>query len=144
MLVHQIAEFTGEYTFLSNFYPCNIRFEGFDYPSVEHAYQASKTLNDKERTYIRNLKFAGQAKKAGKKVCKRPDWESMKLEVMEEFLRQKFSDPVLRDKLLLTGDSTLIEGNEWKDKFWGVYRGNGSNYLGKLLMHIRSEIISDS
>ena len=43
-----INEFQGKYRFLSNFYPCDIVYEGIQYPSTEHAYQAAKTL-DTER-----------------------------------------------------------------------------------------------
>ena len=58
---------------------------------------------------------------------------------MENLLWQKFENPVLRKMLDATKPRELIEGNVWKDSFWGVYNGKGENHLGKLLMLIRSE-----
>jgi predicted NAD-dependent protein-ADP-ribosyltransferase YbiA (DUF1768 family) len=34
----------------------------------------------------------------------------------------------------------LIEGNTWGDKFWGQVKGEGANYLGRLLMKVREEL----
>jgi predicted NAD-dependent protein-ADP-ribosyltransferase YbiA (DUF1768 family) len=60
---------------------------------------------------------------------------------MEGLVRQKFSkDPVLRQRLLDTGDQDLVEGNTWGDTFWGVCRGQGSNWLGRILMDVRAEL----
>ena len=135
-----ITSFTGENRFLSNFYPCMVRMEGIEYPSVEHAYQAAKTLNVAEREEIVSL-TAGQAKRRGYRVTLRADWESIKLGIMEDLVRQKFNDRILRDMLLAT-EGDLIEGNDWGDKFWGVCDGEGENWLGKILMKVRSEKLS--
>jgi predicted NAD-dependent protein-ADP-ribosyltransferase YbiA (DUF1768 family) len=60
---------------------------------------------------------------------------------MRELLRQKFAKPsILADRLIDTGNCQLIEGNYWGDTFWGVCKGKGENWLGKLLMEIRAEI----
>ena len=59
---------------------------------------------------------------------------------MEDFLRQKFTDSDLKEKLLATGDAELIEGNHWGDVIWGVCNGIGENNLGKLLMNIRNDL----
>lgn len=45
-----------------------------------------------------------------------------------------------RDQLLATGGVELIEGNDWGDAFWGVCGGYGQNWLGVLLMLVRSEL----
>lgn len=58
---------------------------------------------------------------------------------MECLVRQKFSYPSLKLQLLQTSNVKLIEGNEWKDRFWGMYRGQNENHLGKILMKIRDE-----
>jgi len=134
-----ITSFSEENRFLSNFYPCVVEMEGIEYPSVEHAYQAAKTLNVAEREEI-VLLTAGQAKRRGYRVTLRADWESIKLGIMEDLVRQKFNKEILREKLLATGDAELIEGNDWGDKFWGVCNGEGENWLGRILMKIRSEI----
>ncbi|NWN81082.1 NADAR family protein, partial [Bacillus sp. (in: firmicutes)] len=46
----------------------------------------------------------------------------------------------LKNKLLQTGESILIEGNTWGDKIWGVCNGVGENKLGKILMKVRNEL----
>lgn len=132
-----IDSFTGEYRFLSNFYPCQVFLEGVEYESVEHAYQAAKTVIPEEREMFRAGISAGKAKRLGKTVTLRPDWEACKLQVMENLLIQKFSRDPLKGLLLNTSTDTLIEGNSWGDVFWGVCAGKGENYLGKLLMKIR-------
>lgn len=76
----------------------------------------------------------------------RADWDdarNYRLVVMEQLLREKFSDknPELKQKLIDTYDAELIEGNTWNDTFWGVCGGIGKNHLGKLLMKIRRDLI---
>lgn len=83
---------------------------------------------------------AGVAKRRGRKLTIRSDWNKVKDDVMLELLRLKFAIPDLRDKLLATENATLIEGNTWGDTYWGVCRGIGDNTLGVLLMQVRSEI----
>lgn len=135
-----ITSFKGEYEFLSNFYPVIIDFEGDLYGTLEHAFQAAKTTNPEERAKVRTAATPGKAKYAGKRVTLRPDWESVKLQIMEDLLRQKFSIQPFKFQLLYTRDAELVEGNTWNDTFWGVCRGKGLNHLGKLLMKIRDEL----
>ena len=63
-----------------------------------------------------------------------------RLEVMLKLLRLKFADPALAGRLLATGDTELVEGNHWGDRYWGVSGGIGENHLGKLLMQVRLEL----
>lgn len=135
-----IDSFSGDFRFLSNFYPCKIFFGGSFYPSVEHAYQAAKTLVPVERDQVRGARTAGVAKKLGRCVTLQAGWNSMRVTVMRELLRAKFSSNVLKAMLLDTGDSELVEGNYWGDMFWGVYKGRGENWLGRLLMEIREDV----
>ena len=127
--------------FLSNFYPCKVTYEGITYPTTEHAFQAAKTLDQSLRKTIANLPQPSEAKKEGRNLQLRPDWEKIKVQVMRELLLLKFSDPELKKKLLATGKEELIEGNWWGDTFWGVCKGTGQNMLGKLLMEIRDKWI---
>lgn len=131
--------FRGPYEFLSNFYPCKIMWEGIEYPSTEHAYQASKTLDENMRRVIAAAETPRRAKRLGKSVSVRKDWDKVKLGIMEGILRVKFSQPLFKLKLLNTGDTLLEEGNTWGDTFWGVCNGIGENNLGILLMKIREE-----
>lgn len=137
-----IEKFDGPYRFLSNFIigQNKITFEGDEYPTVEHAYQAAKTLSAQERAMVLTYATASGAKKVGKALTLRKDWEQVKLGIMNDLVRQKFKDPQLAQQLLDTGDVQLIEGNWWNDTFWGVSHGRGENHLGKILMAIRDEL----
>jgi ribA/ribD-fused uncharacterized protein len=135
-----IDNFEGRYAFLSNFYPSPMEIDGIIYPTNEHFFQAMKVLTPKERKVIAAAETPGLAKRLGRQVNLRWDWESVKDEVMLIGLRYKFSDPELAEKLLDTGDEELIEGNWWGDTYWGVCNGVGKNKLGKLLMQVREEL----
>ena len=136
-----ITSFEGEYRFLSNFYPAVVVFEGITYPTVEHAYQSAKTLDMNERRRIAAIADPAEAKRAGRALKYRADWEQVKFDVMETCVRYKFTHHIeLRKKLLATGDATLEEGNNWGDRIWGVVDGVGENRLGKILMKVRDEL----
>lgn len=135
-----IESFSGEHRFLSNFFPCDMEVAGVRYPTLEHAFQAEKTTNPTEREIIRIARTPGQAKALGRRVTLREGWNELRVDVMRELLRIKFSDRVLRAELLATGDARLVEGNHWNDRFWGVCKGKGENWLGRLLMELREEL----
>jgi len=137
-----INSFRGENSFLSNMSDSPVKLGGVEYPTVEHAFQAAKTIDPSERAKILAAKTAGEAKRIGKTVTLRKNWNQMREEVMEKALRAKFEqNPELKKKLLDTGDVDLIEGNTWGDTFWGEVNGKGQNKLGKLLMKIRDELM---
>ena len=142
MDVEIIDRFTKEsgYDFLSNFYRSTVRFEGRLYPTVEHAYQAAKTTDDSIRELIRASSDPMRAKKLGQEIKKREDWDGIKIYVMKSLIKEKFSNPFLRPLLLATGEKTLVLNNKWNDTFWGVCRGVGENWLGKILMEERRQI----
>lgn len=134
-----IDKFDGKYKFLSNFFPRPIEYRGEWYGSVEAAFQAQKVTNATERMKFANLN-PSEAKKLGRRVTLRSDWEQVKDQIMYELCLEKFS---YRDMFLLldaTGDQELVEGNWWGDTYWGVSRGRGQNKLGKILMRIREEL----
>ena len=129
---------TGDHNWLSNFWPAKVQWDGETYPTVEHAYQAAKTFDSKEREMIRCAPGPGDAKRMGQKVALREDWEATKVSVMFMLVMQKFRiHPHLRELLLKTEDHFLVEGNTWNDYFWGVCRGRGRNNLGHILMQVR-------
>jgi ribA/ribD-fused uncharacterized protein len=136
----KIEEFQGVNRVFSNFWLVPIMYEGMLYPSVEHAYQAAKTLDKKIRYMFTNVTPA-QAKLMGKTMPIREDWEELKIPVMTELVLIKFTtDDYCRERLLKTKDMILVEGNRWGDTFWGVdlRTGKGQNHLGKILMEVRS------
>ena len=138
----EIRIFKGDYEFLSNFYPSPIKFENYICPTLEHAFQASKTSDSQVRKQIIQARTPSEAKSLGKKCKLIPNWQEIKLKVMMDLIRIKFSKDPFKSRLLNTGDSELIEGNWWGDKFWGVDErtGVGKNNLGKILMEIREEL----
>lgn len=135
-----ITSFHGEHSFLSNFHPCKVVLDGITYPSVEHAYQAAKTVDRAGRLLLSKMTTAGHAKRFGQALRLRPDWDRVKQSVMFDLLWQKFQDPILRARLLDTAPFRLIEGNTWGDTYWGVCRGTGHNHLGRLLMQLRDQL----
>ena len=136
----RIDRFAGQYASLSNFWPCPVKLDGVTYPSVEHAYQAAKTLDPVFRDMIRAAVKPAYAKRLGHAAPLREGWDDIRLEVMRELCWQKFRDPRLWQALMTTGSAELIEGNDWGDTFWGVCKGVGENHLGLILMNIRDRI----
>lgn len=141
-----ISRFTKEtgFDFLSNFFPSTIRFDGKLYPTVEHAYQASKSKDEKIREVIRNAKSPWEAKKLGQGIVVRDDWDFVKVEIMRLLIKEKFENPFLGHRLIKTEGYTLVMDNKWNDRFWGVCRGTGENWLGKILMQVRDEIVKET
>lgn len=139
---HIIDKFKNEYSFLNNFYQSSIWINGKQYKTCEHAYQAHKTLDINVHELIRNSPDPMTAKKLGQAVQVRQDWNDVKVGLMKEFIKKKFEFPFLAELLIKTGDSKLIYGNTWNDKFWGVCRGEGENWLGKILEEVRQELKS--
>jgi len=131
-----IKRFTGEYAWLSNFYPAEVELDLVNYPTVENAFQAAKCINREDRMQFVNI-TPGQAKRLGRKIKLRGNWEEMNLDVMEMLVGRKFRIPELRAKLIATGETMLMEGNDWGDRFWGVCDGQGQNHLGQILMLVR-------
>lgn len=147
-----IAEFSGEYRFLSNFWFVNVIYDHMTYPTVEHAYQAAKTHDLVHRQYIQTLQTPGLAKREGRKVTLREDWDDVKVLVMKNLVWQKFQRRDLKQRLLATGEQELIEGNRWHDNFWGICSCGAcclkrsylphdtENHLGIILMETRAKL----
>ena len=133
----EIKSFRGEYGFLSNFYESPIAYDGITYRSSEAMFQAYKTLDLESRKAFSRVD-ASAAKKMGRRLVLRSDWEDVKVSVMLQAVLLKFlQNKELEKKLLDTGDAYLEEGNTWRDQFWGVCNGIGKNMLGRILMEVR-------
>lgn len=145
-----ISWFFHEYRFLTNYHLQEISYRGKLYPSTEHAYQAMKAIHEFDHETIRLTKSAGMSKKVAMKIQLRPDWEEVKEGIMREVVWIKFnSNDELKQKLLDTGDSYLIEGTVWHDGIWGICIKKdcqkckdqpGKNLLGKILMETRQKL----
>lgn len=128
--------FRNEYWFMSNMYPIKVEYDGDIYECVESAFQAAKCKDRAGRSAFKGID-GFTAKKLGRRVALRSDWESIKLSIMENILRNKFRGSLLSQLKAIVGE--IVEDNSWGDRYWGRCNGVGSNYLGKLLMKLRDE-----
>lgn len=145
--------FQSEYSWLSNFFPCTIEIEDQRFTSAEQAYQFTKAsrLGDTNLAkMIMRCKNAKEAKKKGSGHEINPKWDAQKIDVMRTIAREKFmQNPELCDKLVQTGQASLIEAT--LDSFWAanatlnsksLKKGTweGANFMGKILMEVRTEL----
>jgi len=126
----------------SNFQPFPIVYKGIRFPSVEHFYQALKSQDPEDWQRIAALPRPGQAKKAGRGLPLRPDWEEKKVRIMRVALLRKFAPGTKYHLSLMVYQGEIVEWNYWHDLYWGKclcrrHQGQGQNQLGKLLMEIR-------
>lgn len=133
-----------DFYMFSNFASFRLAWKGLDFDTSEHAYHWEKFKEDAElRHRIRLARSAHDAFKLAEKFRdkRRPDWDSVKVDIMREILREKANQhEYVRRKLLQTGDRELIE-DSWRDAFWGWGpKKDGQNMLGRLWMEIREEI----
>jgi ribA/ribD-fused uncharacterized protein len=136
-----IRSFRNKHAFLSNFYKSAAWYDRLVYPTAEHAYQAAKCRQiESRRLFQSDFMTPGEAKRRGRHVLLREDWDTIRIGVMKEILVSKFRNPILVTLLRETGDSILVEGNNWGDRFWGVHNGTGENWLGRILMEIRGDL----
>lgn len=136
----RIDSFRGDYYFLSNFYEAPVTYDGVAYQNNEAAFQAQKCADYEARKQFSHLN-ASEAKKQGRTVSLRPDWEQVKMGLMRDIVLAKFSQHQdLTEKLLATGAAYLEEGNTWGDRIWGTVNGQGANHLGRILMEVREEL----
>lgn len=142
-----VDSFSGQYKYLSNFAGSPFIWGGKEWRTVEHAFQAAKCLTDAESEMICGCFTPAEAKRLGRSIRLRPDWEEIKESVMLDLVRLKFrQNRELAEKLLLTGTAKLVEGNRWHDNTWGKCTcgrcagKKGENLLGKALMKVRAEL----
>lgn len=145
-----ISSFSGAHRFLSNYYHAPIRLagehfgeRGLTFPTNEHAFAACKTLDPSLRVQIASLPTPGDAKRFGRHISLRTDWDVIRVPVMQALVRAKFTQHEdLARLLLLTNGEALVEGNNWGDTFWGVDARTsvGANQLGLLLMAERARL----
>lgn len=148
-----IDNFHGSWLPLSNFsFGWFLFHGGFGeqaYQTSEHAFNAQKATNQEDHDRIRDALTAAEAKKIGRSIQLRPDWEQKKFAIMSNILYAKFSEESRKEVLLGTGNEILVEGNTWHDQVWGDCRCEkhinepGLNALGTLLMTVRLRLISE-
>lgn len=133
----------GKYGCFSNFYLSPLQFDGIAYTCAEAAFQAQKCANKNDRVYFSKLS-PSDAKRRGRRIELRRDWEDVKYMAMVGILVCKFENKDLRDILLSTGEAELVENTTgWHDNIWGncdcskCTNIKGQNLLGKALMQVR-------
>lgn len=133
-----ISEFRGEHYFLSNFYSSPVYYRGMTFRNAEAAFHSQK---DPSRASEFTRLNPSEAKRLGRRVRLRCDWEDVKDGIMFEIVLAKFGgSQSLADALLATGDEKIVEGNTWGDRYWGVCDGNGLNKLGGILERVRENL----
>lgn len=133
-----ILGFSGEYRFLSNFYPVEFEVDGELYTSSEQFYMAAKCADPFERAKIMAFDKPSMVKKLGSKVKLVDGWDDgLRDKAMFTALKAKFSTPKLKGSLYMTTGAYLEETNHWGDTYWGVCDGVGQNKLGRMLMWLR-------
>ena len=133
----------SETPWMSNFFPAEVWMDGEEYPDVETAFATAKTVDPAERAVVRATRSPGAAKRAGRRVTLRPDWNEVRVEVMRALIEEKFAvGSALASLLLETAPAEIYEANTWGDRFWGVdaVTGEGATWLGRLLMLRRDEL----
>lgn len=133
-----INNFRGKYFFLSNFSDSKIILNDITFNNAEAAFQSFKNLTKQKQFVELNPSIA---KRKGRHIKLRHDWDNIKDDVMYQVVKAKFEqNEELKKKLLDTRDEYLEESTTWKDAYWGTYNGRGKNKLGKILMRVRSEL----
>ena len=130
-------KFRNEYWFLSNMYPCKIHVFGLTFENAEAAFQSQKDIS---RAHEFQTLTGSAAKRLGRHVNMRHDWNAIRNDIMYEVIKAKFTNTDLTPFLLDTGDTYIAEDNTWGDTYWGICNGKGANTLGKILMRVREEI----
>lgn len=146
----EINRFNNGYSYLSNFYVGQpIIFQGIEFLSAEHLFNALKTRISSEAQYVAEAKTAAEAKARGRAVTLRDDWDkSERYIAMRRTLGAKFiGSRDLAEGLVQTGENNLVEGNTWHDQVWGncicgrpACQALGENNLGKMLMELRADL----
>ncbi len=128
------------YGCFSNFWPCDIIYDGYSWPSSEHLYQGMKYkgVDEVYRNLIRKAASPRDAACLGRRGRNiRSDWDLVRVDVMEEVVLTKFKQhESLRRILVSTGDEHIIEDFPGDD-FWGIGDGSGANMMGEVLMKVR-------
>lgn len=130
----------------TNFWPVQIRgWDGKDYPTSEHLFQAAKfqQVRDDVAEMIRTSQNPRQAFDLAHQYVQfeRANWLGMRDDAMRMCLKYKFENPYLREVLLCTQGLPIIE-HTVNDKYWAdAGDGTGRNMLGTLLVELRDTLL---
>ena len=140
-----IGFYTREFYCLDNFSSFKVKYDGYLYSTVEEAYQSLKFKGVADEVYNKIISSysADEALRIARKykALQRPDWDNIKVGIMEQLLRNKLEqNPYVKKKLPQTGNYTIVEDST-KDDFWGWGKDRtGQNQLGKIWIKLRLEL----
>jgi ribA/ribD-fused uncharacterized protein len=127
----------------SNFSSFKVLYEGRDWMTSEHAYQASKFTTPSIVDEIANARSAHDALQIAKKHKDNviDNWNDIKVGVMERICEAKLKQHEYIQQLLLeTGEREIVEDSHM-NSFWGWGEdGGGRNELGKIWMRLRTKL----
>ncbi|RDZ26015.1 NADAR family protein [Lysobacter silvisoli] len=131
----------------SNLYKRSFVFEGREFATAEHAYQAGKAAKESVKEWILSAPSPALVAMAAHGLYTWdivPNWAQIKFDRMRAVLRAKFTQHEdLRALLLSTGTARLVEAgktNNPVNRLWGEVNGIGQNMLGVMLMELRKEL----
>lgn len=152
------------YGAFSNLYRREIEINGVTFLTVEHAYQSLKPRDARVRDWLMAApapslvalaahampdgeadpaEIMGRTADALLGFHIRPGWSLLRYPWMMACLRAKFEQHAdLRDLLLGTDERQIVEAGKIDDdagRRWGIVKGRGQNYLGRMLMLLRAE-----
>jgi ribA/ribD-fused uncharacterized protein len=133
-----------EFYVFDNFSSFQVEYDGYTWPTSEHAYHAAgfKGVAEDVVEKIKNTRSAHDAQKiAYSSRDKQIDnWDATKFDVMKNILRNKIEQhPYVLKKLRQSGDREIVE-DSWRDDVWGWGESKkGKNMLGKIWMELREE-----
>ena len=148
-----IFEFEDDNYFLSNFSPSeiiiNINSIQCKFYNSEALYQFGKAYmmkNTDIMNRIMNCKNPKEAKRLSDKIkLDTEKWDKCKFNWMYNVVKLKFLQNLKYQVWLInTSPKVLIEGNTWKDTYWGIDLNTfeGQNNLGIILMTIRNNLLN--
>lgn len=134
---------------------------GIVLPTSEHLYQRAKfwasAIDEHTGLTVREAIDAAETPEEAKAIANRnrsrEGWSDQRETMMRQIMRMKFKQhPELADDLLATEDRYIYEDADAyappdpdertiaELRRWGIYRGEGQNLIGNILMDLRDEL----
>lgn len=143
----------GDYKFLSTIEEIRFKEYGIEYKSVEQYFQSKKferTNPEVSKEIIKTLNSSDIIWMGKSSEKLRPDWDSIKYEIMYTANLLKFEqNEECRKKLINTGNKRIAQLSDqevyWSESYRNQgesYTNQGANLLGKILMDIREKLKS--
>lgn len=125
-------------------FPAAVVHEGREFPSVAHAYWALSTADPQWRDRIAAADRGHDARDLAASAPRREDWAAARIAVMGVLLRDRCRrHPALAATLLATGDARILYVG-MESGYWSTAARQGTNWIGRLLETIRSELAAEA